>query len=68
MWGDVAPGMSVVEIGCGHGALTMALLRALGPSGHLTTYDIRRDHLNRTRKNVAAYLTNEFLERKTPRW
>ncbi len=66
MWGDVAPGQSVVEIGCGHGALTMALLRALGPQGRLTTYDIRRDHLNRTRKNVAAYLGPELLERWTP--
>jgi tRNA (adenine57-N1/adenine58-N1)-methyltransferase len=66
MWGDVAPGMNVVEIGCGHGALTMALLRALGPQGRLTTYDIRRDHLNRTKKNVAAYLGPEFLERWTP--
>ena len=44
----------------------MALLRALGPQGRLTTYDIRRDHLNRTRKNVAAYLGPELLERWTP--
>ena len=33
VWGDVAPGMKVVEIGVGHGALTMTLLRALGPQG-----------------------------------
>lgn len=66
MWGDVAAGQSVVEIGCGHGALTMALLRALGPTGSLVTYDIRRDHLNRTRKNVAAYLGEQYLERWTP--
>ncbi|MFH1034970.1 MAG: hypothetical protein V1806_10730 [Pseudomonadota bacterium] len=66
MWGDVAPGQSVVEIGCGHGALTMALLRALGREGRLATYDLRRDHLNRTRKNIAAYLGPEPLERWTP--
>ncbi|MFZ5585325.1 MAG: tRNA (adenine-N1)-methyltransferase [Thermodesulfobacteriota bacterium] len=67
-WGDVAPGQSVVEVGCGHGALTMALLRALGPEGRLTSYDLRRDHLNRTRKNIAAYLGPEALERWTPVW
>lgn len=66
VWGDVAPGQSIVEIGAGHGALTMTLLRALGPDGRLATYDIRLDHLNRTRKNIASYLGPEHLERWTP--
>ncbi|MBU1277464.1 MAG: SAM-dependent methyltransferase [Proteobacteria bacterium] len=65
-YGDVAPGANVMEVGVGHGALTMALLRALGPTGRLTSYDLRRDHLNRTKKNVAAYLGPEFLERWEP--
>lgn len=66
MWGDVAPGQRIVEIGAGHGALTMTLLRALGPEGRLITYDVRLDHLNRTRKNIAAYIGPEFVERWTP--
>jgi tRNA (adenine57-N1/adenine58-N1)-methyltransferase len=66
MWGDVAPGQQVIEVGAGHGALTMTLLRALGPSGRLYTYDLRRDHLNRTRKNVSLYLGPEYLERWEP--
>ena len=66
MWGDVAPGQQIIEVGCGHGAMTMTLLRAVGPQGHLTTYDIRRDHLNRTRKNIALYLGAEYLDRWTP--
>ncbi len=65
-WGDVAPGMKVAEVGCGHGALTMTLLRALGPEGRLDTYDVRKDHLNRTRKNAALYLGPEILERWQP--
>lgn len=66
-YGDIAPGQTVVEVGCGHGATTMTLLRALGPTGRLVTMDIRLDHLNRTRKNIAAYLGPEFLGRWEPR-
>ncbi|MGD9124065.1 MAG: hypothetical protein PVG60_03175 [Desulfarculaceae bacterium] len=67
MWADIAPGQKVIEIGCGHGALTMALLRALGPAGALISWDLRQDHLNRTRKNIALYLGEESLERWQPR-
>ena len=34
IWGDIAPGMTVLEAGTGSGALTMALLRAVGADGH----------------------------------
>ena len=56
MHADIGPGMRIVEGGAGSGALSMALLRALGPTGHLTTYDIRQDALNRARKNVTCFL------------
>jgi tRNA (adenine57-N1/adenine58-N1)-methyltransferase len=66
MWGDVVPGQAAAEVGCGHGALTMSLLRCLGPQGNLVSYDIRSDHLNRTRKNIALYLGPEYLARWSP--
>ena len=65
-YGDVAPGMTIIEVGTGHGALTMSLLRALGSEGRLISFDVRRDHLNRTKKNVAAYLGEELLKRWEP--
>jgi len=53
-WADLYPGARVVEGGFGSGALSMALLRAIGPEGHLTTYELRVEAANRARKNVAA--------------
>jgi tRNA (adenine57-N1/adenine58-N1)-methyltransferase len=55
LWGDIYPGANVVEIGAGPGALTMALLRAVGPSGHVTSYEARPDFVEMARHNVEQY-------------
>lgn len=55
LWGDIFPGASVVEIGSGPGALTIALLRAIGSTGKLTTVEIREDHCEMARGNVARF-------------
>jgi len=53
---DVFPGARVLESGVGSGALTMALLRAIGPTGHVTGYEIREDFAKRARQNVEGFL------------
>jgi tRNA (adenine57-N1/adenine58-N1)-methyltransferase len=60
--GDIRPGQTAIEIGVGCGALSMALLRALGPSGRLVTYEIREDFAEEARRNVARY------EGEQPSW
>jgi tRNA (adenine57-N1/adenine58-N1)-methyltransferase len=55
VWGDVFPGATVIEGGTGAGALTIALLRAVGPGGRVISYEIREDFANTARRNVAAY-------------
>jgi tRNA (adenine57-N1/adenine58-N1)-methyltransferase catalytic subunit len=55
LWGDIRPGATVVEIGVGPGATTMALLRAVGSDGSLTTYEIREDHVTMACDNVARF-------------
>jgi tRNA (adenine57-N1/adenine58-N1)-methyltransferase catalytic subunit len=55
MWADVAPGHTVVEAGIGSGALTMALLRAVGERGKVISFELRDDHRNRALKNIAAW-------------
>jgi tRNA (adenine57-N1/adenine58-N1)-methyltransferase len=55
LWGDIGPGVSVVEVGTGPGALTIALLRAVGPTGHVTSYEQRDDFAAMARRNVHQF-------------
>ena len=53
---DVFPGARILESGVGSGALTTALLRAVGPTGHVTGYEIRDDFARRAIGNVHGFL------------
>jgi tRNA (adenine57-N1/adenine58-N1)-methyltransferase catalytic subunit len=55
IWGDVYPGATVIEGGVGAGALTIALLRAVGPTGRLISYELREDFAAAARRNVATF-------------
>ena len=56
---DVFPGARILESGVGSGALTTALLRAIGPTGHITGYEIRDDFATRAIKNVHGFLGDQ---------
>ncbi|HEY7063130.1 MAG TPA: tRNA (adenine-N1)-methyltransferase [Chloroflexota bacterium] len=56
LWADVYPGATVFESGVGSGALTLALLRAVGPQGRVIAYEQRAAFIERTRANVEAFL------------
>lgn len=53
--GDVFPGAQVLEAGAGSGALTCSLLRAVGPGGQVISYEVRDDHAEHARRNVATF-------------
>ncbi len=55
IWGDVFAGATVIEGGVGAGALTIALLRVVGPTGRLISYELREDFAAAARSNVAAF-------------
>src|SRR5947207_11108386 len=61
--GDVFPGAHVLEAGAGSGALTCSLLRAVGGSGRVTSYERRPEFAEVARRNVEA-----FFGARPPPW
>lgn len=59
MMGDIFPGARVLEAGAGSGSLTCALLRAVGPDGTVTSYEVRPDFADTARANVARFFGGE---------
>ena len=49
----IGPGQDIIEAGTGSGAMTTALAYAVGPQGHVTTYELRSEMLNLARKNLS---------------
>jgi tRNA (adenine57-N1/adenine58-N1)-methyltransferase len=52
---DIYPGARVVEAGVGSGALTCSLLRAVGPHGHVRSYERREEFAEVARANVIQF-------------
>src|SRR4051812_22790450 len=52
---DIFPGARVVEAGVGSGALTCSLLRAVGPTGRVRSYERREEFADVARRNVEQF-------------
>lgn len=59
---DLGPGDRVLEAGAGSGAMSMSLLRAVGPDGSVVSFERRDDFARIAQRNVTAYLG------ETPNW
>jgi len=53
--GDIFPGAQVLEAGAGSGALTCSLLRAVGESGRVVSYERRPEFAEVARTNVQRF-------------
>ncbi len=62
-FGDIFPGARVVEAGAGSGALTCWLLRAVGGTGRVFSYEVRQDFADVARRNV-----ERFFDGPHPAW
>lgn len=63
MMADVFPGARVLEAGAGSGAMSLALLRAIGPSGRLHSYERRPEFAQ-----VAVANVEQFIGGAHPAW
>ena len=55
MQADIFPGATVVEAGVGSGALSLSLLRAIGTSGSLVSFERREEFADVARANVDTF-------------
>lgn len=55
VYADIAPGSLVLEAGTGSGALTMALVRAVGPGGQVVSIERRDDHAEHARQAIDRF-------------
>jgi len=63
MYTDMFPGARVLEAGVGSGALSLSILRSIGPGGTLYSYERRADFADIARKNV-----DTFFGARHPAW
>ncbi|MDN6747328.1 MAG: tRNA (adenine-N1)-methyltransferase, partial [Brevibacterium sp.] len=61
--GDIFPGAVVVEAGVGSGALSMALLRAVGPTGVVHSFELREEFATIAAGNIA-----DFFDGRPDNW
>lgn len=56
---DIFPGATVVEAGVGSGALSLWILRAIGPEGRLHSFERREEFAEVARDNAATFLGSD---------
>ncbi|UCE16847.1 MAG: tRNA (adenine-N1)-methyltransferase [Candidatus Bathyarchaeota archaeon] len=64
MFSGVGPGSRVVEAGTGTGALTSALAFYVKPTGHVYSYEVRKEFIEAARKNLEKAGVSEYVDIK----
>lgn len=54
-WGDIGPGMTVLEAGLGSGALTLLLLRTVAATGRVISYEMRGEFIELALRNIRGF-------------
>lgn len=57
----LSPGLNVLEIGTGSGAMTMAAAMAVKPAGHVHTYEARAEFAEIAERNLKRAAVSEYV-------
>ena len=60
-YSDIGPGSIIVEAGTGSGVLTSALAHYVQPTGRVYSYEVRKEFVERARKNIERTGLAEFV-------
>ena len=58
VYADIFPGARVLEAGLGSGALTLALLRAVGAQGIVVSYEVRPELIEKAQRKICAVFSD----------
>ncbi len=61
LYSGIGPGSTVIEAGCGSGALTCILGNYVQPNGHIYSYDISEKSLKRAKVNILKANLKEIV-------
>jgi len=64
LWMDIRPGKRVIEAGTGSGAMTVALVRHVQPTGRVYSYEMREEFQQIARRNLERYGLLDWVELK----
>ncbi|MFW9827786.1 MAG: tRNA (adenine-N1)-methyltransferase [Candidatus Thorarchaeota archaeon] len=61
IYSGIGPGSTIIEAGCGSGALTCILANFVKPNGHIFSFDVSEKSLIRTKSNVIKAHLEDFV-------
>ena len=61
IYSGIGPGSTIIEAGCGSGALTCTLANFVKPDGHIFSFDVSEKSLKRTKSNVIKAHLEDFV-------
>ncbi|KAH9841394.1 tRNA methyltransferase complex GCD14 subunit [Rhodofomes roseus] len=60
-WLNIKPGSRIIEAGTGSGSFTHSVARAIGPAGHLWSYEFHEARVNKAREEFSCHGMDDIV-------